>query len=64
MASPEVIKLLKEVLDEYRQLTYKSIDADRLAREVLTLNPSSGELGEGKARRLIELAEEVLRDSD
>ena len=31
----------------------------RLADEVLTLNPTAGELGEGKARHLIALAKKV-----
>jgi hypothetical protein len=36
-------------------------EAERLAREVKTLNPASGELGEGKARNLIEMAERLLK---
>jgi|21_taG_2_1085346.scaffolds.fasta_scaffold02304_6 hypothetical protein len=34
--------------------------AKHLAKEVATLNPSSGEIGEGKARNLVELAEKVI----
>lgn len=46
----------------FDELNLIALHAIGLAWEVLTLNPSSGELGEGKARRLIELAEDVLRN--
>ena len=35
--------------------------ANRLAEEVLTLNPKAGSLGEGKANMLLELAEEFKK---
>jgi hypothetical protein len=37
-------------------MTTVLFEAERLAREVKTLNPASGELGEGKTRNLIDMA--------
>lgn len=39
-------------------------DLQKLINEVLSLNPKAGELGEGKANNLQELAEKVKKDLD
>lgn len=51
---------VEEVIDAFEKVDSKLAYAELLAEEVLALNPKSGELGEGKARNMIALAEKAI----
>lgn len=61
-SSARILRKLANELEAHAEALFDP--AKRLARELASLNPSSGEIGEGKLRNIQDLARRVLPEPE